>query len=183
MPYLDPAWFEDRGATFPKAAPRGPRGRSVLHEQLEQDLRRDVIPHLLRYEDTNSMLHSIESRVPFLTPALAEFCLGLPQEYLVDDRGTGKAVLRAAMRGVAPDAVLDRTDKIGFQPPQALWFGQMTDAERDRRRSRVADILPFVRPDGLSRLWADARQDGAAAEGAWRSMFLAEWVDQHGVKW
>ena len=36
------------------------------------------LPMLLRYEDRNSMAHSIESRVPFLTPELASFVLRLP---------------------------------------------------------------------------------------------------------
>lgn len=61
------------------------------------------LSHLLRYEDRNSMSHSIESRVPFLTIDMAEFLLSLPENYLLSDDGVTKYVFREAMRGIVPD--------------------------------------------------------------------------------
>ncbi|MDC1429239.1 asparagine synthase (glutamine-hydrolyzing) [Emcibacteraceae bacterium] len=83
------------------------------------------LAHLLRYEDRNSMFHSIESRVPFLIPELAEFLLSLPESYLISDNGVSKYVFREAMREIVPDSILDRQDKIGFEPPQNIWLHQM----------------------------------------------------------
>ena len=68
------------------------------------------------------MAFSIESRVPFLTPQLVSFLFSLPEEYLIDRAGRSKAVFRAAMRGIVPDAVLDRKDKIGFATPERRWL-------------------------------------------------------------
>jgi asparagine synthase (glutamine-hydrolysing) len=77
---------------------------------------------LLRYEDRNSMSHSVESRVPFLTPAFIEFVFGLPDEYIISTDGESKSVFRKAMRGIVPDQVLDRKDKVGFLTPERQWL-------------------------------------------------------------
>ena len=79
---------------------------------------------LLRYADRNAMAVSLENRVPFLTTALADFALSLPDELLIGRHGTTKKVLRAAMRGVVPDTILNRRDKIGFVTPEARWFAE-----------------------------------------------------------
>ncbi len=80
---------------------------------------------LLRYEDRNSMASSIESRVPFLTPALAEFAAGMPDDYLIAPDGTGKLVLKRSLQGLVPAPILDRRDKIGFATPEATWLRTM----------------------------------------------------------
>ena len=55
------------------------------------------LPQLLRYEDRNSMASSLESRLPFLTPDLADFLLRLPADFLLGRDGTTKNVFRQAM--------------------------------------------------------------------------------------
>ena len=70
------------------------------------------------------MHFSVESRVPFLTPAFCELLLSLPEHYLISDEGETKSVFRAAMRGIVPDVILDRRDKIGFATPESHWFKQ-----------------------------------------------------------
>jgi asparagine synthase (glutamine-hydrolysing) len=79
------------------------------------------LPMLLRYEDRNSMAHSIEARVPFLDHRLVEFNLSLwDQHKLVG--GDTKRVLRSAMRGILPEKVRGRHDKLGFATPESAWF-------------------------------------------------------------
>jgi asparagine synthase (glutamine-hydrolysing) len=85
---------------------------------------------LLRHGDRNSMRFSVESRVPFLTADLSEFMLSLPEEYLVSPRGQTKRLLRAAMRGIVPDEILERRDKVGFATPEKQWLLEMTDTIR-----------------------------------------------------
>jgi asparagine synthase (glutamine-hydrolysing) len=51
------------------------------------------LPHLLRYEDRNSMWHSIETRLPFLDYRLVEFCVSLRAEWKIQ-RGWTKYILR-----------------------------------------------------------------------------------------
>lgn len=104
-------------------------GRRVAAE-LAHSLTQRGLASLLRHGDRNSMRFAIESRVPFLTLAQAELMLSLPESYLISDAGETKAVFRAAMRGIVPDAVLDRKDKVGFQTPEAAWIGAMSDTIR-----------------------------------------------------
>jgi len=60
--------------------------------------------------------------VPFLTIDMAEFLLSLPENYLLSDDGVTKYVFREAMRGIVPDQILDRKDKIGFETPDNQWL-------------------------------------------------------------
>lgn len=101
-----------------------------LAEQLRSALTGNGLAALLRHGDRNSMRWSIESRVPFLTTEMAEFLLRLPESYLLSPRGETKHVFRAAMRGIVPDAILDRRDKIGFQTPENDWLRSQGDAVR-----------------------------------------------------
>jgi asparagine synthase (glutamine-hydrolysing) len=75
---------------------------------------------LLMKQDQMSMAASIESRVPFLDHKLVEFTARLPERLKL--RGwTTKYVLRRAMRGVLPEAILTRP-KMGFPVPVGAWF-------------------------------------------------------------
>lgn len=79
------------------------------------------LPALLRYEDRNSMAHSIESRTPFLDYRLVEFVHTLPGHYRISD-GVTKRVLREGMRGVLPEKIRMRMDKLGFATPEEVWI-------------------------------------------------------------
>jgi len=122
---LDPSWMDFGWFGRHGIVPRSigyQKGRDVLRQALYTELTENSLPRLLRFEDRNSMAFSIESRVPFLTPELVRFVFSLPENYLVADDGTTKAVFRKAMRGVVPDAVLDRKEKIGFATPEKEWL-------------------------------------------------------------
>lgn len=67
------------------------------------------------------MAWSVESRVPFLDYRLVEFAIRLPVEHKLR-KGRTKAVLRNGLRGIVPDRVLDRRDKMGFVTPQSRWM-------------------------------------------------------------
>ena len=127
-----PSWINkqkliDHGVKF-----RAPRyrvdelgkGRRVV-ERLINSVQIRALPGLLRHADRNSMHFSIESRVPFLTVPFAEFLFSLPEEYLISPSGETKSVFRAAMRGIVPDEILDRKDKIGFATPEKSWLLDM----------------------------------------------------------
>lgn len=118
--WLDGTWFKKRGEVLPTIYEE--RGREVLHEQLAEMLGRTMLPHLLRYEDRNSMAWSVESRVPFLTRNLANFARSMPEHFLITSDGTTKSVFRTAMRGLVPDPILDRKDKRGFPTPETRWL-------------------------------------------------------------
>lgn len=77
--------------------------------------------HLLHYEDRNSMAFSIESRTPFLDYRLIEYLFAIPSDQKIR-QGVTKVVLRNAMKGVLPEPIRQRLDKIGFSTPQDVWF-------------------------------------------------------------
>ena len=98
-----------------------PKNRSLMCALIDASTK-NGLPALLRHADRNSMRFSIESRVPFLTKNLAEFVFALPEEYLVSNKGETKSLFRASMRGIVPDEILDRRDKVGFTTPEFEWL-------------------------------------------------------------
>lgn len=98
-----------------------------LSAYLRHVVTRRGLPLLLRHVDRNSMAFSIEARTPFLSTELAHFVMSLPESYLVSDKGETKSVLRAAMRGIVPDVILDRKDKVAFEAPEYEWLKPHTN--------------------------------------------------------
>jgi asparagine synthase (glutamine-hydrolysing) len=85
---------------------------------------------ILTKVDRMSMAHSIETRVPLLDHKLVEFAATIPPEMNLRN-GTTKYVLKQAMRGILPDAIIDRP-KHGFAIPLGFWFrGKLGDYVRD----------------------------------------------------
>ncbi len=97
------------------------KGRRLM-DVLRDSVTGNGLSSLLRHGDRNSMRWSVESRVPFLTTDIAEFLLSLPENYLISDKGETKYIFRDAMRGIVPNEILDRKDKIGFEPPENDWL-------------------------------------------------------------
>ncbi len=66
-----------------------------------------ALPHLLRFLDKNSMMFSIESRVPFLDHKLVEYLHSIPSEQLINNEVT-KYAFRKAMEGEVPEKVFEK---------------------------------------------------------------------------
>ncbi len=169
------AWFQAHGVRPGSHSLQF--GRRLLQERLRDAIERTSLPALLRYADRSSMMHGVESRFPFLTRDLVEFALRLPDHLLVSNDGLGKAILRDAMRGIVPDVVLDRRDKIGFAVPLREW---LLGSRYARDKAAAACALPCV--DGrrvepwLQGLAAGRVPDGRATFLVWRLVGLGEWM-------
>ncbi|MET7420265.1 asparagine synthase (glutamine-hydrolyzing) [Dactylosporangium sp. NPDC005555] len=74
---------------------------------------------ILTKADRMSMAHSLELRVPFLDRAVYAAAASLPTSLKL--ARTTKFALREAMRGIVPDAVVDRR-KLGFPTPTRVWL-------------------------------------------------------------
>jgi asparagine synthase (glutamine-hydrolysing) len=61
---------------------------------------------------------------------MVELALSLPESYLISPKGETKHVFRAAMRGIVPDDILARRDKIGFATPEQEWLMGMSQVAR-----------------------------------------------------
>ncbi|MDO8307741.1 MAG: asparagine synthase (glutamine-hydrolyzing) [Actinomycetota bacterium] len=164
-------WLPDR------ASNDGLRGVRVKAE-LRAALTERGLQVLLRHGDRNSMRFSVESRVPFLDRSLVEFVLSFPEHWLVDEAGTSKAVLRHAMRGLVPDAVLDRRDKIGFAG-DASWV----DAQRGVLAEQIAAApdIGFLDKRALLRGAFGPAVNRVAPDQLWRVFNLYRWADLLGV--
>ena len=106
------------------------KGRRVAAE-LALSLTRRGLPSLLRHGDRNSMRFSVESRVPFLTQDMVDLLLSMPEHFLISPQGETKRIFRSAMRGIVPDEILDRRDKIGFATPEKIWLMGMATTIRE----------------------------------------------------
>ncbi len=79
------------------------------------------LEHLLKWNDRNSMAFSIESRTPFLDYRLVEYTLSINSEAIIN-QGFTKSILRESLKGILPEKIRIRTDKVGFATPQDEWF-------------------------------------------------------------
>ena len=85
---------------------------------------------ILTKVDRMTMAHSLEARPPLLDHKLVEFAATIPARFRLKD-GTTKYLFKQALRGLLPDAVIDR-QKHGFAVPLARWFrGDLAGFTRD----------------------------------------------------
>lgn len=177
--WLDRGWFESRGVA--SGYSNFTTSTNVLRSSLSRSIS-ETLPGLLRYEDRNSMISSVESRVPFLTPELVTFLGSLPEHYLIDEKGTSKAVFRAAMRGIVPDAILNRRDKVGFATPEKRWLELLEGWVRSVLSSETAHQMKCIRLDAALRE-IEAIRNGTRPFGfhVWRWVNLIRWSERLGV--
>ena len=148
----------------------GPLARELLRQSFHT-----ILPELLRYADRSSMDHSREVRLPFLSRTVAEYGLSLPPAFVYRN-GFKKAILRDAVRGLVPTAVLDRRDKVQFEPPQREWLNQPS------WRELIGDVLldpgasaremyrtDLIEADLRAGRWRDA-------SGVWRMLNVELWL-------
>jgi asparagine synthase (glutamine-hydrolysing) len=147
-----------------------------LRRQLHLVLTRRLT-ELLRYEDRNSMTHSIEARLPFLDHRLVELMFSLPPRHLIESART-KVILRRAFEGVLPESVRARTDKLGFETPEGRWLrGPLGDFAEEVFHS------PAFRDRGFSdaaatqrRLRLHRQRRVSAGFELWRALSLELWA-------
>ncbi|MCI0371714.1 MAG: asparagine synthase (glutamine-hydrolyzing) [candidate division NC10 bacterium] len=135
-------------------------GLNMVDALLDVDTRTYLPDDLLVKVDVASMAHALEARSPFLDHELLEFAAGVPSHLKL--RGTEKKVLlRRALRGILPDAVLDRP-KMGFGVPIDRWFrDELRPLAYDTLLSRRAADRGYFRPE-VVRAYLDEHVRGQA---------------------
>lgn len=131
--------------------------------------------------DRSTMANGVEVRVPFLDRHLADYALRLPSSYKAA-HGERKRVLRAALRGIVPDEVLDRP-KRGFGVPYGNWLrgplqGALLDCARQSRAVRE-QVLDGKRLLELANEHIARRRDHGFL--LWKALHLAAWYDEYPV--
>jgi asparagine synthase (glutamine-hydrolysing) len=131
---------------------------------------------LLHWEDRNSMAHGIEARVPFLDHRLVEFTLGLGDHHKIVG-GDTKRVLRSGLRGVLPESVRNRRDKLGFATPEEVWFrGPLREAVNAGIEDTLARYPGLLNPRGVRAHAADMLEGRRPVDfSLWRIINLGIW--------
>ena len=124
-----------------------------INDQLLRWLFRDNVPSLCHYEDRNSAAHGLEERFPFLDYRVVEFMFRLPGVFKTRC-GVSKVLLRDAMRGLLPDVIVNRHNKLGLAVPEDRWVrGELAVLIQDTASSqsfkergiwRVANIRRLI---------------------------------------
>ena len=104
-------------------------GAEAVNRTADLDMGIYMVDDILVKIDRASMAHSLESRVPFLDPAITDFALALPARYKV--RALQKKWLfRRAVAPLLPREII-KAPKRGFNTPVSKWLR--------------GDLLPFAR--------------------------------------
>ncbi len=130
---------------------------------------------LLKYEDRNSMRFSVESRTPFADDIeLIESVFKIPSSYKIHG-GWSKFIFREAMRGILPEEIRSRKDKIGFATPEGIWLKKHKSTFLNYLKED--GLRKFIRTDMLIKDWnklIDGLSDNQVA-GIWRFINFAVW--------
>ena len=107
---------------------------------------------------------------------MAEFLLSLPETYLLGPDGETKRIFRAAMRGIVPDKILDRRDKIGFQTPETDWLRNQNNKTQEWLSS--AESLPFLKAkECRDKVKLILGKNNTFRPQIWRLINFCRWVE------
>lgn len=158
----------------------GGRGRSV-NELSHSQLTSSSLQMLLRFEDRNSMAHSVEARVPFLDYRLVERVLGMPGEYKIA-RGWTKRLLRDGLKGILPEPIRQRRDKLGFATPEQEWAtGSLKQDFLRHAKDTVVMMNGILRPRLMEQIESMLDKRLAFGPLPWRVVCLGAWIQRHNV--
>ena len=156
--------------------------KKTVQQQSYLQIKQSSLPMLLRYEDRDSMAHSIESRTPFLDYRLVEFVLGLPSEFKIS-QGMTKRVLREGMKGILPEEIRMRIDKIGFATAEEEWVKQQNPELFRKAIQQAVDISQGILKPSI---YHKVEQMIAGKEPfsffLWRIISFGNWMKKFSVR-
>lgn len=129
------------------------------------------MPHLLKYEDKNSMRHSIETRLPFIDYKLLQIALSVNNNFKIKD-GWTKYILRKTVDKLLPKNIVWRKNKFGFEAPTKIWMDAIEadmihSIEKSRIIREITDKIDF---DKLNKLQK------------WKLFNIAKWEELYSVE-
>jgi asparagine synthase (glutamine-hydrolysing) len=92
-----------------------------LNQHLYEEYHSKVLPTILRNFDRCSAAHGVEVRMPLMDYRLVQFAFSLDASAKLGG-GVTKRILRDAIRGIVPESIRLRRQKIGFNAPMIEWF-------------------------------------------------------------
>ncbi len=156
------------------------RAKTSLNHKLYESMISLSLKTLLKYEDRNSMRFSIESRTPFADDInLIEYIFQIPAIYKIY-KGWSKYLLRETGRGVLPEEIRLRKDKIGFATPEYYW---LIEKKNELRGFITSELNDFINVHHILRDW-DSILEGQPKIGItniWKFINLAVWKRAYSV--
>lgn len=156
---------------YVRAMAEAPAGDALSRAQYA-DLKIWLPGDILTKVDRASMAVSLEAREPLLDHRLVEFAARLPARMRLRG-GSGKWLMKRALRRYLPDEVLHRT-KMGFVTPVSAWFrGPLAGEAAAIAASPALAELGWFDPAAIARL-AAAHRSGRAEHGRllWQLLML-----------
>ena len=127
------------------------------------------------------MAHSVESRTPFLDYRLVEYVLGLPSEYKIA-QGWTKRILRESLKGILPETVRTRVDKLGFVTAEEEWVRKDAPQLFKKAIREAFDLSQgVIKPDAIKD--ADDIIEGKKPFNflIWRLISFGHWIKKFNV--
>lgn len=172
---------KDYSREFLHAHFAAPGASRLIDQALRLDIQVMLADDPVKRLDNMTMAAGLEARVPFLDHELVELAARIPAELKIADGGKG--ILKAAARGVVPDAVIDRPK--GYFPVPALKYieGPYLDMVRDTMNSRAARERGLVRREYMDMLLEDPKAHITPLRGSklWQVSLLEMWLQNHGL--
>jgi asparagine synthase (glutamine-hydrolysing) len=131
-------------------------GADLFQKMTYVELKQRLAELLLQRLDRIAMLSSVEGREPFLDHALVEFAMALPP-HMKYRNGTGKYVLKRAVRHILPAEIINRP-KQGFGTPMVEWLrGPFGRRAQDVVRRSTLVQRGAIELDPVNRLFHEHR--------------------------
>ena len=135
------------------------------------EIYKNQVPHLLKYEDKNSMRNSVETRLPFIDFHAVEVAVNLNSRFKIKD-GWTKYILRRVVDTLLPKNIVWRKNKFCFEAPTKSWLNSIEDdiyraIDKSLIIRRITDRLDLNRLDDNQK---------------WKLFNIAKWEEIYNVK-
>ena len=137
----------------------------VLNQTLYVSTHETVLPTMLRNYDRDSMANGVEIRMPFLDYRIVCLAFSLDWNSKIRD-GYSKAIIRDAIAPFAPEPIVRRRGKIGFNAPLDEYFrGPWKEMLTDLVHSGAFAKCDLIRDVNSTLSYFDHYMDGQSGSG------------------
>jgi asparagine synthase (glutamine-hydrolysing) len=113
-----------RDRFFRQSSPLPPIKKEALNDALFESYT-VFLGNILRWGEHSAASHGIECVMPLSdNPDLTEYTFSVPSSYKIRN-GWNKYLQRKAMKGLVPDEICNRRQKMGFYIPEQNWLNEM----------------------------------------------------------
>jgi asparagine synthase (glutamine-hydrolysing) len=98
---------------------------------------------------------------------------------MISSNGTSKWIFREAMRGIVPNVILDRTDKLGFPTPEKDWLLSIHPYIEHLLKSETAGQISALNIREIRTQWGQIVDGSRQLDSrVWRWINLILWAEK-----